>query len=58
VTGVAELADGYVGDVPAPEAFDPGGYETRPGETSLLAREAGGAMVAKTAELLWQAFAS
>lgn len=56
VTAVCELADGYVGYVPTPEAFDHGGYETRPADSSLLAREAGGVFVAKTAEMLRQVF--
>jgi neutral ceramidase len=56
VTLICELADGYVGYVPTPQAIKNGGYCTMPATTSMLSAEAGDIMVANTQELLRQAF--
>ena len=51
-TMAVELANGYAGYLPAPKAFEEGGYETRLARSSRLAPQAGPAMCEKALELL------
>lgn len=57
-TFVAELANGWHGYVPTPEAFAHGGYESRFGSTSRLAEGAGDAMSDAAIALLRELAAS
>lgn len=56
VTLVAELADGYVGYVPTPEAIRRGGYSAYPGRQCQLIPQAGEMIVAATRRLLAEIF--
>lgn len=51
-TFIVELANGWHGYIPTPEAFAHGGYETRLGYTSRLIPQAGDLMVETTLRLL------
>lgn len=56
VTLVAELADGYIGYVPTPEAIRHGGYSALSASHTRLVPEGGWIMVETTQQLLAEAF--
>jgi neutral ceramidase len=58
VTLIGELADGYIGYVPTPEAIRHGGYSATSASHTRLVPEAGWLMVESTSALLAQAFAA
>lgn len=58
ITLIAQLADGYIGYVPTPEAIRHGGYSALSAVHTRLLPEAGWMMVEQTRQLLSRAFAN